>query len=60
MQFVLQLTRTTKNTYRYDNGDEDSDLKTVYMMQTAFPGGAPQSITVTIEAVEQSRLPASS
>ena len=50
MQYVLILTRTTKRTYRYDNTDEDSKLHTLYIQQTAFPGGAPQSITVTVEA----------
>jgi hypothetical protein len=52
MQYILTLTRTTKRTYRYDKmvADEDSELSTLYIQQTAFPGGAPQSITVTIEA----------
>ncbi|KKL20568.1 hypothetical protein LCGC14_2454110 [marine sediment metagenome] len=50
MQFILTLTRTTKHTYRFDNPDEDSDLRTVYVQQTAFPNGAPEKITVTVEA----------
>ncbi len=52
MQYILNLTRTTKNTYRYDNGDEDSELKTLYIQQTAFPDGAPDRITVTIDPTD--------
>ncbi len=50
MQYILNLSRTTKHTYRYDNADEDSELRTLYVQQTAFPHGAPDSITVTVEA----------
>ena len=50
MQYILILTRTTKRTYRYDNTDGDSELSTLYIQQTAFPNGAPESITVTVEA----------
>ncbi len=49
MQYRLTLTRTTKHTYRFDNPDEDSDLRTVYVQQTAFPAGAPPTIKVTVE-----------
>jgi len=50
MQYRLTLTRTTKRTYRFDNPDEDSELRTPYVQQTMFPHGAPGSITVTVEA----------
>ncbi len=50
MQYILILTRTTKRTYRYDDTSEDGKLRTLYIQQTAFPGGAPQSIIVTVEA----------
>ncbi len=50
MQYILTLTKATKNTYRFDNEDQESDVRTLYVQQTAFPGGAPQSITVTVEA----------
>lgn len=49
MTYTLNLTKTTKNTYRYDNADEDAGLRTLYVQQTSFPGGAPQSITVNIQ-----------
>ncbi len=50
MQYILNLTRTTKRTYRYDNADEDCELHTLYIQQTAFPNGPPDSICVTVEA----------
>ena len=49
MQYLLNLTRTTKNTYRFDNEDQESDVRTLYVQQTAFPHGAPDTIKVTIE-----------
>ena len=49
MQYILTLTCTTKNTYRFDNPDEESDLRAVYVQQTAFPHGAPEKIKVTVE-----------
>ncbi|KKN17570.1 hypothetical protein LCGC14_0964360 [marine sediment metagenome] len=50
MQYILTLTRTTKNTYRYDHPDEDSNLRIIYVQQTMFPSGPPERITVNIEA----------
>ena len=49
MQYLLNLTRTTKNTYRFDNEDEESALRIVYVQQTMFPAGPPPIIKVTIE-----------
>jgi len=52
MQYILTLTRTTKNTYRYDHSDEEADLRTVYVQQVMFPRGAPDRITVTIDPTD--------
>lgn len=38
----------TKRTYRFNAIDEDSPIKNVYIDQTAFPNGQPESITVVI------------
>ena len=46
----LALARTTKNTYRFEDADEDSVCRVLYVQQSAFPGGAPKAVTVTIEA----------
>lgn len=49
MQFTLTFTKETKRTFRFDNeGDPDSDLRTLYIQQSAFPRGAPMTITVVI------------
>lgn len=48
---TLTHSKTTKNTYRFDAPDSDTPpaLREVYMQQSAFPGGPPKSITVTVE-----------
>ena len=50
MKITLQLARTTKNTYRFEDANEDSVLRVLYVQQSAFPAGAPKEITVTIES----------
>lgn len=48
IKVTLQLARTTKNTYRFEDADEDSPLRVLYVQQSAFPN-APKAVTVTIE-----------
>lgn len=45
---VLNLNRETKNTYRFDDPNEDSNLPSVYVKKGVFGGSAPDSITVTV------------
>ena len=50
IKVTLALARTTKNTYRSQADDADpAPVRTLYIMQDAFQGGAPKAITVTIE-----------
>ncbi len=51
----LVFTRATKRTYRYDADEENPPVTTLYVQQTAFPGGPPHTITVTVEALDTSR-----
>ena len=44
----LNLNRETKNTFRYDDPNEDSPVPSVYVKKAALKDGAPESITVTI------------
>lgn len=44
----LDLTRETKNTFRFDSDDEDAVITSLYVKKSAFPKGAPESITVTV------------
>ena len=49
----LQLTRATKNTYRFDVADEKHDTAPVtalYVRRSAFKGDPPETVSVTIEA----------
>ena len=52
MKVTLQLARTTKNTYRFEDAEEDSALRVLYVQQSAFPNGAPKAVTVTVEEVK--------
>lgn len=45
---TLALNRETKNTYRFDDPAEDSVLPSLYVKKSAFPKGAPESVTVTV------------
>jgi len=46
----LVFTRATKRTYRFDDNMDGSPVSTIYVQQTAFPGGPPERVTVTVEA----------
>ncbi|KKM89739.1 hypothetical protein LCGC14_1245710 [marine sediment metagenome] len=46
----MELARTTKNTYRFEEADENGPIRVLYIQQAAFPGGAPAAIVVTFEA----------
>ena len=49
----LVFTRATKRTYRFDADETDEEnppVTTLYVQQTAFPGGPPERVTVTVEA----------
>lgn len=45
---ILHLNRETKNTYRFDDANEDSAIPSLYVKKAAFKDGAPESITVTV------------
>jgi len=52
---TLVFTRPTKRTYRYDADETDEEnppVTTLYVQQTAFPGGPPQAISVTVVALD--------
>ena len=46
----MELARATKNTYRFEEVDEDGPIRVLYIQRTAFPAGAPQFLVVTFEA----------
>ncbi len=50
IEVTLVFTRATKRTYRYDADEEGQAISTLYVQQTAFPGGPPHTIVVTVEA----------
>ena len=52
---TLVFTRPTKRTYRYDADEEGQAISTLYVQQTAFPGGPPHAISVTVMALDTSR-----
>ncbi|KKK70864.1 hypothetical protein LCGC14_2919700 [marine sediment metagenome] len=55
---TLVFTRPTKRTYRYDadeTAEENPPVTTLYVQQTAFPGGPPHAISVTVMALDTSR-----
>lgn len=45
---TLTLNRETKNTFRFDDANEDSAIPSLYVKKNAFNGKAPESITVTV------------
>ena len=47
---VLNLTRETKNTYRYDAADEDAPVGNIYVQKKAMPGGAPPELELRLSA----------
>ncbi len=51
----MELVRTTKNTYRFEEVDEEGPIRVLYIQQSAFPGGAPHTILITFEALDTSR-----
>lgn len=46
---TLTKNRETKNTYRFDDPNEDSVIPSLYVKKSAFPNGQPDSITVTVK-----------
>lgn len=45
---TFEFERSTKNTHRFHEDSETPVIGTLYVQQSAFPNGAPESITVTI------------
>lgn len=46
---TLTKNRETKNTFRFDDPNEDSLIPSLYVKKSAFPNGAPESVTVTVK-----------
>jgi hypothetical protein len=46
-EVTLDLAKTTKNTYRFENDEEGAPISTLYVNQSAF-SSEPSSITVTV------------
>lgn len=44
----LNMSKETKNTFRFDDPDEDSPIPSVYIKKSALKDGPPESITVTV------------
>ncbi len=44
----MEQDKETKGTYRYAAVDENAAVSTVYISKSAFPGGAPKAIEVTV------------
>ena len=47
---TVNLTRETKNTYRYDAADEDAPVSNIYIQKKAMPGGAPPQLELQLTA----------
>jgi hypothetical protein len=45
---TLEFSKETKNTFRFDDSNEDSAIPSLYVRKSAFKGTAPTSITVTV------------
>ena len=49
----MELARYTKNTYRFEELERpDGALRVLYIQHSAFPGGPPKAINVTIDEAE--------
>ena len=49
MQITFKLEKETKGTYRFKEEGATPKVGTLYVKKTAFPKGAPETLTVTIE-----------
>lgn len=48
-QFKMTLTKSTKGTHVYGNGEPDCAIPTLYIKRGALPSTPPEQITVTVE-----------
>ena len=45
----LTLSKETKRTFVYKSKDEDSLIKSLYLMQSQMPAEIPKKITITVD-----------
>ena len=52
-QFKMTLTKSTKGTHVYGNGEPDCAIPTLYIKRGALPSTPPEQITVTVECIHK-------